>query len=443
MRVVTDELQCDNDVNRILKLRGGGSMWIKVAAAALFATFLGAHGTTAQETINFLDAHNILRKAAGIPTGTIQERECSNKNGCTKYCAKKPQCKITRELRNIRIVSIDSLEYIIPDVNQIPFNSVEQNLTFNNCLSSEWPWEETLKHTLTRTVTSQIKTGFKGVKNRKQTLNLDAKLFDSIGIKVGDEISSTTTVETSTTNTVEQKENIYIEKPLAVTVPASTQVTITYSDLQKRVRIPVKMKALLEADIYFVETISTVFGKYPPPGTVWYERAEGLLSTKAGAGQRTINAEAVINALGGKRDLTISLSEKGLACDESADAQRSEEFISMASSVARSCTADVDLSQAAQSGEDLSAVFDVEVTDGCKKHNGEIEYTAVIEKLDEFGDGLGEFETRDGYAYWSNEEEEDFALSHDESGFFYEDEALVELTDIDLNECTCIIGADE
>jgi len=290
-------------------------------------------------------------------------------------------------------------------------------------------------------MTSGMKTLFRNVENKTIDLAVEANFMKLVGAKTSATFSNTTTVETSSDKVTEQFDEFTITKPLSMTVPPLTRRIIRYSDGKREAVIPVDINAVFDAEVYYVERVAKAFHGHAV-GDVWYERYEGKLSATAGVPKRTIEGRAEIALQGSNRQLDIRLLEEKIDVDDPACQIRVSKAVPKVATTEaslRSCSASAKVQNYSQSGSNLSVVFDVSISDTCKKHNGEIEYTAIVEKADEFGEPLGDIETREGYAYWSNEEENGFLLDHDEYGFLEDGEIVQDISDVDVDKCTCII----
>lgn len=106
-------------------------IWITSIVAIIITTT-----TLSANDIKFIDAEEELMQRASIPIGITSTRTCHNTSGCTRHCSKRPQCHISKELKNIRDVEIHSVKIFEPRLSEIPTTRNTLVVDQFNCTSN-------------------------------------------------------------------------------------------------------------------------------------------------------------------------------------------------------------------------------------------------------------------------------------------------------------------
>ncbi len=194
------------------------------------------------------------------------------------------------------------------------------------------------------------------------------------------------------------------------TIPAMRERANIYSNQRKKVEIPINLKAVVEGEIQRVWI-------HAHQGTVWTNTLEAKISAKGNEKLRTFETKGVVVQQGSDRQLHVRLLECVLTADDPVF-QRGENVVYE------------------QPGNSASAVFDITVdSDDCGLHSGEFEFLTVSRRDDDNTGGLVVHEVG---TVWVNKQDDFFIVEWVDFDHLDDGNELIEINDIDFNECHCL-----
>jgi len=103
------------------------------------------------------------------------------------------------------------------------------------------------------------------------------------------------------------------------------------------------------------------------------------------------------------------------------------------------CDATAGLHTFSQSGNAASAIFDVNILSKCSLHKGTVEFVTIARKPIRETYETRQLTLRNAYEIWGNEQNHQFLLSWEDSYHLDDDEKLIDIDDIEVGTCTCIV----
>lgn len=419
-----------------------------VSILSAMLIFLSAANVIADDPPNIVikDAVKLMHKNLAIPTNIISSGKCSNRTGCRKYCAKRPICYSMYDIRNLNIVDLLSIDYKEPDPANFPWFAENLKVRSKNCGSASLTWKETLKYSSSQTIRTEKKEVIQNVKQHKADIALSGKFLEDLGIKVTSSFSNSTTFTITNAATESNEDTFTLTKEYDDKVPSLKERLLLYSDSKRRVRIPVRIEAVLNGDLYSVEYIQG-------SGEVWAEHFQAKLHAKGDASKRTVTVEGEIVAQGSDRILNIEVYERDLTSDECTYPGEGSTVSGFDSSFDKSkwtrigvrensgeiCDATAKLDRFDQNGNEASAIFKISVEDQCLRHSGVIEFTTISRKSDRLSLSAQSLQLRQESEYWSNESDDDFLLEWNDFSHLDDDEELLDIGDVEVQQCNCIV----
>ena len=280
-----------------------------VSALTLISCIAYFDNAVADVNIRIDAAAHILKQATNLKPRREGVYDCPTKCDTGLFgglCAIEPRCVSKITISNLEIVEEKGIDFRYPELADIPIYRENQSISFDNCLSDEWNWEETLNIETTQQIESRNSTVLKDVSNRTISLSIEYTIAKKLGLKFSEGFSRTTTIESSSEKTHVQTKTFTLEKPLRMTIPALTRREIIYSDGRTRAQIAAHVELLLDGDV--IEQHVT-----HPGGWVWRNISRKRLSRLVPEEEpRTVAIRALIDVSGSDRALTIRLREKKL-----------------------------------------------------------------------------------------------------------------------------------
>jgi hypothetical protein len=253
-------------------------------------------------SVEFIDGNRLLMTQLGIPTGAFSRNsDCLPLGGGSGMRAKKVPCEFYYVLKDVEVARVEKIQIDLPDGKDIPTFIESQTLEFENCLSSPYPYNETVKYTSTDEVSMTFTRSLENVKEFESTLDV------SSAWKFMDLSSKTTETSKLTWKTGSEihssKESHYeVEKTLKFDIPARTTYLMSFSDTKKRIQIPVHLTVTLRANQY--REIRALNGRVAESTLV--KKLDDLDTIP----QRTVTIDALLVVKGGDRQLKVKLAEK-------------------------------------------------------------------------------------------------------------------------------------
>lgn len=265
-------------------------------------------------------------------------------------------------------------------------------------------------------------------------IGLDAKFLGVIGIKISDKITGKATISHTTSKTKNEWDEVTITRPIDVKAPPKKRVIIELAETYRSARLPIQIEAVYEADIYHMERVTY-------SGGLWHSRWEGFLSAKTNRQSRTLLTRAIVDLQGSNRQIDVVIKEEDIDPAFHPRCQTNYVYTKPKWPNKRSgtCEAQVDLGNFGYNGSDAYAACGVDISSGCKKHSGELEFNGLIRNVitGEYRVETGTYTLRSGYDYWLNREDTEFTLDWDGDSFLNDDEILIDIVDIQNTRCDC------
>jgi hypothetical protein len=209
----------------------------------------------------------------------------------------KRYCRYVRQFRDLKVEKIIEISLAIVDVSKIPSFRKDEHLEFENRWKNDtYQFEQEATFESEQQVQVNLNETLTNVSDFTSTISIDAKIFDSVGIKRDDKIGQSVTFQVSKAANRSLTDKFTIKQPIKFSVPPCTLRWASYSDIKKDMNIPVKIKGLLNGRVVdFVQG----YTEFP------------ILDLKdVPADKRTFEISGYVELLGSNRSLSVKLGEK-------------------------------------------------------------------------------------------------------------------------------------
>ena len=248
----------------------------------------------------------MMAKIFNVPAGRISRNDhCLplTYSGSGFHPAKIP-CEVFKVVQNVQVEKLISITFGDQRVSDLPEDKNAKDYHFNNCLSKDYEYKETVKYNTTEELSFSTAQVYTNVSNFKSSFDVNASFFKLVGGKYGEGLSETVTFSLTSNEGFKKIISIGIEQPFAISIPAKTRYTFVASDEKKTIVVPVTITAVLTAQL--VEQTRDLSGKSAQDivlKTFNDSETESL---------RTITVPGSLYYRGSSRTLNITLKEKAL-----------------------------------------------------------------------------------------------------------------------------------
>ncbi len=203
------------------------------------------------DRIRLIDAADLLAESFKInrKPRPMTDAAC---DGGGKGMRSKKYCNYVREVRDIKIEKVISISVGQVDIEAIPVVYDKRRIGINNEWSEPYSFKRTSRYTSKQYVQVVLTDQLTKVSEFSTSVEFDAKLFDSIGVRAGQSSKKTVTIDLTKQETKTHEEEFTLDEPIEFQVPPCVGRFAEYFDQKRRVSLPLVVRGLLTAKVYDV-----------------------------------------------------------------------------------------------------------------------------------------------------------------------------------------------
>ena len=255
--------------------------------------------------VTTIDAEDLLAKSLNINRAPrpAEDDACPGGGGGPGFRAKR-YCRYVRTFRDLKVERLLSVTVGQVDTSKIPAYRKDERLYFENSWKSDpYPFDQEVTYSTEQFASVNFNESLTKVQDFSSSISIDAKIFDSVGVRTDDKIGRSVTFNLSQASTRSLSEKFSIQQRIKFAIPPCTARWADYSDIKKDISIPIKLTGVLTGRVVdFVQG----YGDIPV----------SAIDSTVPIEKRTFEITGTIELLGSNRSLSVKLGEKKITDGE-------------------------------------------------------------------------------------------------------------------------------